>query len=270
MNQARRKLRTLLRRSDMVLEVLDARLPLSSQNPLLSEIRGNMPCLRVLTKPDLADRALTEQWLTALSSEGVSALAVEATQPKAVKRLVHECRKLVPHRGDAAFPVRVLITGIPNVGKSTLFNSLAGSRKAEVRDQPAVTRRDQYIAIEGGIALVDTPGILWPKLDDQDVALRLAMSGAIRDAVVDSVLVARFAIQFLCAEHPLALKTRFKLNALSDDPDQVLEAIAERRGCLTKGIGADLTKASELLLNEMRSGKLGNLTFERPATIVSS
>lgn len=264
MNQARRKMRTLLRRSDMVLEVLDARLPLSSQNPMLAEIRGDIPCLRVLTKPDIADPVLTQAWLAALSGNGVSALALEATQPKAVKRLVQACRKLVPSRGDAAFPVRVLITGIPNVGKSTLFNSLAGRRKAEVRDQPAVTRREQYIAVEGGIALVDTPGVLWPKLDDQDVALRLAMSGAIRDAVVDSLVVARFAIRFLMAEHPASLKGRYNLKSLSEDPDKVLEEIAMRRGCLTKGVGADLTKASELVLNELRSGKLGHFTFERP------
>lgn len=265
MNQARRAIQKRLKRTDMVLEVLDCRLPNASQNPMLAELRGGLPCLRVLTKPDLADPVVTDAWIGALREPDVQVIALNATQTKAVKQIARECRKLVPKRGHGGFPVRVLIVGVPNVGKSTLFNSLSGKKKAEVRDQPAVTRREQVIELEGGIALVDTPGVLWPKLEDQAAAHRLAMSGAIRDAVIDSLAVGRFAVNFFRQYYPNNLQQRYKLDKLSDDPDEVLAAIAHRRGCLTKGVGPDLVKASELLLNELRAGKLGRLSLERPA-----
>jgi ribosome biogenesis GTPase A len=265
MNKARRLLSERASRSDMVLEVLDARLPVSSQNPLLGQLRGDLPCLRVLTKPDLADPAVTKQWLEQLAGERVKTLALVATQPGSRKRLVGECRALVPKRGGPAFPVRVMIAGIPNVGKSTLFNLLVGARKAEVRDQPAVTRQEQRTDVPGGLALVDTPGVLWPKLDDQNAAYRLASSGAIREAALDVVDVARHALLFMAERYPRLLSTRYQLEALSEDPDQLLEAIARRRGCLSRGVGPDLGKAARLFLGELRAGKLGRVSFEAPA-----
>jgi len=226
--------------------------------------------LRVLTKPDLADPKVTERWLEALKNEHTSTLQLVATHPKSAKRLVEACRRCVPKRGQPGFPVRVMIAGIPNVGKSTLFNLLAGKRKAVVRDQPAVTRSEQQIEVPGGLLLVDTPGVLWPKLDDQRGAHRLAMSGAIRDTVYDAHEVARFAVAWLMAEHPLMLRARFKLDRLAKDPDQVLEQIAKKRGCLTRGVGPDLTKASELLLGELRAARLGPLSFETPEDFASN
>jgi ribosome biogenesis GTPase A len=264
MNKARRQLKQRAAKSDMVLEVLDARLPRSSQNPMLSKWCGDLPCLRVLTKADLADPEATDQWLKALAGERIRTLALDATSQRNAKKIVQACRALVPKRGQPGFPVRVMIAGIPNVGKSTIFNLLVGKRKAAVRDQPAVTRAEQRIDVPGGLSLVDTPGVLWPKLDDQRGAHRLAASGAIRETAYDVLEVARFAVEWLRATHPGALRARYRLDRLADDGDGVLTQIATKRGCLTKGVGPDLLKAADLLLVELRAAKLGRLSFELP------
>jgi ribosome biogenesis GTPase A len=264
MNKARRQLQERARKSDMVLEVVDARLPRSSQNPMLGQWCPSMPTLRVLTKPDLADPAITKRWLTELCGERIRTLELVATEPRSSRRLVKACRDLVPKRGRPGFPVRVMIAGIPNVGKSTLFNLLVGERKAKVRDQPAVTKTEQRIDVPGGLSLIDTPGVLWPKLDDQAGAHRLAASGAIRDTVYDAVSVARFVVEWLQQRYPDALASRYRLPSIEHDVDEILRQIATRRGCLTKGVGPDMGKVSELLLGELRSGKIGRLSFESP------
>ncbi len=264
MNKARRQLQERAAKSDMVLEVLDARIPRSSQNPMLARWCAGLPTLRVLTKPDLADPQVTSSWLEVLAEGQIKTLALVANQPGGAKKLVQACRKLVPSRGQPGFPVRVMIAGIPNVGKSTIFNLLVGKRKAIVRDQPAVTRREQRIEVPGGLELVDTPGVLWPKLADQAGAHRLAASGAIRETAYDPLLVARFLADWLRRAHPLVLRTRFKLTALPEDPDALLTLIARKRGCLTRGVGPDLGKVSDVLLGELRSGKLGRLSLETP------
>ncbi len=265
MNKARRQLKQRAAKSDMVLEVLDARLPRSSQNPMLSKWCGDLPCLRVLTKADLADPSVTDEWMKELAGDRIRVLALVATEPRNAKKIVQACRQLVPKRGTPGFPVRVMIAGIPNVGKSTIFNLLVGKRKAAVRDQPAVTRAEQRIDVPGGLALVDTPGVLWPKLDDQRGAHRLACSGAIRETAYDALDVARFAVSWLREAHPEALRRRYRLERLADTDDALLEQIAHKRGCLTRGVGADLLKVSELLLVELRAAKLGRLSFERPS-----
>ncbi len=265
MNKARRQLRARAAKSDMFVEVLDARLPRSSQNPLLHKWCGELPCLRILTKADLADPEITKHWLKELSGTSTRALAIVTSEQKQAQRVVKACRALVPGRGRPGFPVRVMIAGIPNVGKSSLFNLLVGKRKAAVRDQPAVTRMEQRIDVPGGLALVDTPGVLWPKLSDEQGAYRLAASGAIRDSVLDPQDVARFVVRWMHQRHPQLLVERYKLNALDSDPDEVLRAIAHKRGCLTRGVGPDMAKVSELLLVELRAGKLGRLSYERPS-----
>ncbi len=264
MNKARRQLRQRAAKSDMFVEVLDARLPRSSQNPLLSKWCGDLPCLRILTKADLADPAVTKRWLAELSGDRTRTLAIITSEHKQARRVVQACRALVPSRGQPGFPVRVMIAGIPNVGKSSLFNLLVGKKKAAVRDQPAVTRMEQRIEVPGGLSLVDTPGVLWPKLSNQEGAYRLAASGAIRDSVLDPLEVARFVVEWLQRSSPSALLERFKLPSLAADPDEVLRAIAQKRGCLTRGVGPDMAKVSELLLVELRAGKLGRLTYETP------
>lgn len=265
MSQARRALRDRLKRSDMVLEVLDARLPRSSQNPMLASLRGALPCLRVLTKPDLADPSATALWVTELAKDGATVLPLDATNKQSAKVIVRECRKLVPNRGKPGFPVRVTIVGIPNVGKSTIFNTLVGKKKAVVRDQPAVTRQQQRVEVPGGLWLVDTPGVLWPKLNDQVGAQRLAISGAIRNNALDLTYVARFAVAFMRERYASEFAARFGLVELPEDPDALLEAVAQRRGCLTRGVGLDLAKASEIVLGEIRAGQICRISFETPA-----
>lgn len=264
MNKTRRLLLERIRRSDLVLEVLDARLPSSSQNPMLGQIRGNVPCLRVLTKPDLADPVVTQKWLVSLERTNMSAIELEATEQRSVKKLVQACKKLVPRRGSHGLPVRVMIAGIPNVGKSTIFNLLAGKKKAAVRNQPAVTRMEQAILTQHGLSLVDTPGVLWPRLEDQIGAYRLATSGAIGIAALDPIEVARFAVTYLLKKYPQSIPSRYPISTDGLDTEQVLEAIAISRGFLQRGGVPDRVKTAELVLRELRGGKLGRVSFELP------
>lgn len=264
MNKTRRLLIERIRKCDLVLEVLDARLPSSSQNPMLGQIRGDTPCLRVLTKPDLADPAVTQKWLLSLERTRMSAIELQATDQKSVKRLVQACKKLVPRRGSHGLPVRVMIAGIPNVGKSTIFNLLAGKKKAIVRNMPAVTRMEQSILTQYGLSLVDTPGVLWPRLDDQRGAYRLATSGAIGIGALDPIEVARFAVTYLLKTYPEAIPSRYPIEVEGMDTEQALEAIAISRGFLQRGGVPDRVKTAELVLRELRAGRLGRISFELP------
>lgn len=264
MNKARRELKKRAAQADAVLEVLDARLPASSRNPLLDKLCAGLPRLRILTKPDLADEDITRQWVEALSKVDCRVMPLQVTQPNVAKVVVKACRDLVPSRGRPGFPVRVMIVGVPNVGKSTLFNALVGRKKALVGDKPAVTRQTQQIDVEGGVSLLDTPGVLWPKFTDEVVAYRLAASGAIRDAVIDPQDVAEFALTFLIQRYPGSLARRYNLAPLPGEAREVLIAICKRRGCLVKGGEPDLTKGGELVLRELRAGLIGRVSLETP------
>ncbi len=265
MNKARRVLKERAARADVIVEVLDARLPRSSRNPLLDEVCRGLPRLRILTKPDLADEAVTAEWVAALGRPGDQVLPLQVTQRTAARQVVQACRALVPGRGSVAFPVRVMIVGVPNVGKSTLFNALAGGKMAEVRDQPAVTKATQQLDIPGGLSLLDTPGVLWPKFDDQNVAYRLAVSGAIRDAVIDPQDVAEFALGYLVTRYPELLRARYRFAELAKEPRVLLEHICLTRGCLLKGGLPDWVKGGELVLRELRAGQIGRISLETPA-----
>jgi ribosome biogenesis GTPase A len=265
MNKARRELAEALARVDVVIEVLDARLPRSSRNPMIEELRGDKPRLTLLNKSDLADPAVTAAWLEALGAEeATAALPVSADQRGAVLGVPKRCRKLAPHRHGPGKTVRCMVVGIPNVGKSTLINSLVGRKIAKVGDQPAVTKRQQLVHLDGGISLADTPGVLWPKLADQAGAYRLAVSNAIRDTAFEYMDVAAFAATFLVERYPDLLQTRFKLPSLSGGALDVIEAIGRRRGFLQRGGRVDLERAAETLLRELRVGTLGRISLERP------
>jgi len=267
MNKARREIKAALARIDVVIEVLDARLPRASANPMLEQLRGARPCLRVLAKADLADPEVTRAWLKTLAGQpDVRTLALDASRAGAVRGVPRLCRELAPQRRGPGKPVRCLVVGIPNVGKSTLINSLVGRRVARVGDRPAITRGQQRVQLDADVVVSDTPGVLWPKLEDQQAARRLAASGAIGEAAFDVREVACFAAGFLAQSYPALLKARYGLESLPDEPHRIVEAVGRRRGFLVKGGDVDFDRAAEVLLRELRSGLLGRISFERPET----
>jgi len=268
MNKARREIAQAMAQTDVVIEVRDARLPSASANPMLEELRGERPCVRVLNKADLADPAVTEAWMAVLAGDrSVRCIALTATHASEVRRIPKVCRALAPSRGGPGKPVRALVVGIPNVGKSTVINSLKGRRVAEVADRPAVTRRRQRVDLDIGFSLSDTPGVLWPKLEDQAAAYRLAATGGIGAAAFDTFDVAHFTLAFLAQRYPEALRSRYKLTSLDREPTELLEDVARARGLLIRRGELDLERAADVLLREVRSGKLGRISFERPEDV---
>lgn len=270
MKKARAQIVEMLPLIDLFIEVLDARLPHSSSNPLLERLRKDKPCIKVLNKSDLADPTITNAWVKHFDKlQGVKALPLEATDRRSVGLLPKLCRKLVPNRGQKGQkPLRVMIIGIPNVGKSTLINTLAGKKIARVGDKPAITTCPQQIDLRNGILLSDTPGLLWPVLDDQAGAFRLAASGAIGENAYDTTAVSLETARFLAERYPVLLQKRYKLNELAATPTEMLEEVGRRRGCLVSGGDVDLHRAAELLLRELRGGKVGRISLERPTDIL--
>ncbi|ABK99754.1 ribosome biogenesis GTPase YlqF [Pelobacter propionicus] len=265
MDKALEQMAETVRRIDVIIEVLDARLPSSSSNHLLEGIRRTKPCIKVLNKNDLADPAITKAWVRHFEAQaGVKALPLSARQLADAKKLIKLCQRLVPHRGKPGWPLRVMVFGIPNVGKSTLINTLAGRSLARVGDKPAITTCAQQIDLKNGIILSDTPGVLWPEMDDQVAAKRLAASGAIGSGAFDVVTVALFAAEYMMQRYPQTIRERYKLAELPDNPTTLLDAVGRRLGCLISGGTVDHNRAAEAFLRELRSGKLGRISFEEP------
>ena len=276
MNRARREIGDAIRKVHVVIELVDARLPISSRNPLLAELAKGKPILTLLSKSDLADPETTQAWLDAW--EGERPLALVMGDHKGVKAVLRRCRELAPSRGGPGKTLRIVVVGIPNVGKSTLINSLTGRRIAKVGDRPAITRRAQRVELDSDLSIFDSPGVLWPKLDDQEGARRLAASGAIRETAFEPIDVAGWAACFLARRYPTALAARYKLESelpsilerTSDDPGdttravELLEAIGRKRGALRSGGHVDLDRAADLFLRDLRGGKIGRISFESP------
>lgn len=270
MGKAHEKISELIRKIDVIIEVLDARLPYSSSNHLLEELRRNKPCIKVLNKNDLADPTVTKAWIRNFEMQaGVRALPLSAKQHAEVKPLIKLCQRLVPNRGKPGFPVRAMVVGIPNVGKSTLINTLAGKCMAKVGDKPAITTCAQQIDLRNGIILSDTPGLLWPDMSDQEGAYRLATSGAIGANALDYTNVGLFAAEYMMQRYPELLKIRYKLTELPDNPTDTIEAIGRRLGCLISGGGIDLHRSAEAFLRELRAGKVGRISLEEPVVQAS-
>jgi ribosome biogenesis GTPase A len=274
MNKARRIIKETMSEVDLVIEVMDARIPFSSENPLVAELRQHRPCIKILNKSDLADPAITRMWLKYFEKEqGVKAQALSVVDKSRTKNLPELCRKLLPERGTAVKYIRVMIMRIPNVGKSTLINTLAGKTIAKVGDEPAVTKvvssSQQRIILQGGIALSDTPGILWPKIENANSSYRLAVTGAIKNTAIDFEDIALFAADYLIDAYSERIVERYKLKQCPGSGMQLLEEIGRRRGCLRAGGIIDIQRASEILIHEIRSGSLGKLSFETPQMIAN-
>jgi ribosome biogenesis GTPase A len=272
MAKARRQVSEKLKLIDIVLELLDARLPFSSRNPMIREIVAHKPRLVLLNKADLADVNITSRWIRYFKQEEqTNALAIDAQSgtgvqkiPELSKILVQEMLDKREAKGMKPRAVRALIVGIPNVGKSSLINRLAKRSVAKTGDRPGVTKAQQWIKVGHEMELLDTPGILWPKFEDQRVGFKLAASGAIKDEILDVQEVALYAAAFLGERYPDRLLERYNLDALPEDRVQLLEEIGKRRGCLLRGGVIDYDKVSELVLRELRSGRLGTISFETP------
>lgn len=261
MNKARKDIMKLLQQVDLVIELVDARLPYSSENPLLNSLIKETARLKVLNKTDLADPNTTKLWLEFYQQSNIRTYALDKNQPDAIKKLLKTARLVSGKKTDKI--LKIMIVGIPNVGKSTFLNILSDRKIAKVGNEPAVTKSASEISLGDSIKLIDTPGVLWPKIEDQQSAYRLAVTGAIKNTAIEFEDIALFALDFLRETYPQSLTDRYQLDASSLDATQLLEAIGKKRGCLRKG-GVDYHKASEMLLNDIRSGALGKISLEKP------
>lgn len=269
MTSARRKAAETMERIDVVIEVLDARLPEASTNPMIRELREarQRPCLKVLNKADLADPAATAAWLEFYGRQkGVTAVALSCRKAADVARVTKLCQAIAPHRNDGVKPLRMMIMGIPNVGKSTLMNALLARRVAAVGDEPAVTKSQQSLEINSRMSLTDTPGLMWPKIAHDSDGYMLAASHAIGTNAVIEEEVAVFLADLLLARYPALLKARYGFDTQGMDGVAVLEAVGRRRGCVVRGGGVDRDKAAHVLLTDYRQGSLGRISLETPQT----
>jgi len=268
MHKARKEIKKVMPKIDLIIEVLDARIPYSSENPLVAELRGDKPCIKLLNKSDLADPKVTQRWVEHFEAErNIKARAVSQENPSIIKQTLQLCRQFFPDRNVSVRPIRVLIMGIPNVGKSTVINTLTGRVIAKVGDEPAVTKQQQQIILDNGIQLMDTPGFLWPKIHNVNSGYRLAVSGAIKSTAMEYDDVALFAAEYFLESYPELLKKRYKLDQLPENDMDALESIGRKRGCLQGGGLVNLHKVSELLLNEYRAGQIGAISLETPEMI---
>ncbi len=265
MHKASREIKESLAHADIAIEILDARIPFSSENPLLARLRGGKPCIKVLNKSDLADPALTQQWQHYFEREkGVKTLALSMDQPDKIRQLSELCRKLLPEDRTEDKLIQALIMGIPNVGKSTTINILAGRMIAKTGDEPAVTKHQQRIAIGNNVVLLDTPGMLWPNLENKHSGYRLAATGAIKDTAISHEDVVDYTLEYLIEVYPELIKLRFQLDTLPSKAEELMKMIGKKRGCLRSGGIVDLDKVAKIVLTELRSGGFGRITLERP------
>ncbi len=270
MAKTRRLIGENLKLVDLVVELLDARAPLSSRNPDIDAICGQKPRLLILNKSDLADPAENEKWLLYFKEKGLSAILFDSVHSKSTKQITDKVRELLSEqlkrqeeRGMKNRALKLMIVGIPNVGKSSFINRLAGRSAAISGDRPGVTKGKQWIKLSGGLELLDTPGVLWPKFEDEAVGLRLAFSGAIKDEIMDTETLGAKLVEALCERAPEALMARYKLDNFDfENGFYGLEAIAKKRGFIVSKGEYDLLRAAQIVLDEFRSAKIGRITLE--------
>lgn len=273
MSKTRRMISENLKLVDVVVELLDARLPLSSRNPEIDKILNQKPRVLVLNKADLANEKVTKEWLAWFEAQGLVAIALDSQSGKgfsafspAIDKVMREKMERDRAKGIGKHSVRLMVVGIPNVGKSSFINRLSGRSATKTGDRPGITQTKQWIRIAGKYELLDTPGILWPKFEDPEVGKRIAFTGGIKDEIIDVEELACILLSFLVSNYSDALQVRYKLSEddVKDDSFTVLERIGRKRGCVISGGEIDTLRASNLLLDDFRSGKLGNITLESP------
>lgn len=271
MARARREIGEAVKLVDVVFEIIDARIPRASRNPILNEIIGEKPRVIVLNKADLADKVATQKWIKCFNSKNQIAVAVDSNQGKGLKEATNAAYKLMEskiskqvEKGRTGAGIKAMIVGIPNVGKSTFINKTAKKQTAEVGNKPGVTRKNQWIRLSENISLLDTPGVLWPKFDNEVLARHLAYIGTIRDEVLDIEELALKLIEELLKNHKKELYDRYKISKdfEYDMSYEVMDEIGRKRGCLIKGGEIDYTKVASIVLDEFRNGKIGNITLE--------
>lgn len=265
MHKAQKEVREIFNQVDVFIEVLDARIPYSSQNPLIESIRGDKPTIKILNKSDLADPDKTLAWQQYLEQESqVKTLAFNAQQTDKREQIISMIKKLAPEKAASVKNIHALIIGIPNVGKSTLINNITRRTIAKTGNEPAVTKNQQRIKLEEGITLIDTPGMLWPNIENENSGYRLAITGGIKETAFELADVASYAAEYLLSAYPDNLKTRFNLTELPHTDIELLETVGRQRGCLRSGGMVDLEKVSRIFVVEYRDGTMGAMTLETP------
>lgn len=259
---------------DVVVELLDSRIPYSSKNPDIDTLMAGKPRVVLLNKSDISDRAKLNKWINYYKEQGIKAIPIDAMKGTGVNRIVDECKNAVKNKMDSLKEkgrkeraIRIMIVGVPNVGKSSLINKLTGRRSTQTGDRPGVTKGKQWVKLRGNLELLDTPGILWPKFEDQDVALNLAFTRAIKDEILDVETLALRLIEKLMVIEPEKLAARYKLDELGESGIETMDMIAQKRGFITGRKEIDYTRTATTVLNEFRTGKLGNITLEVPEDI---
>lgn len=267
MTKTRRLIEADLKMVDAVVEVTDARIPESSRNPIMDELVGTKPRIMIMNKCDVADEKATAAWQKYYESRGICVITCDCRSGKGINRFIPTVKKLLSElierrkaRGMIGKALRLMVVGIPNVGKSSFINRMANSKKTKVGDRPGVTRGKQWVSIDKEVELLDMPGILWPKFDDKDVAQRLAFTGAIKDEVMDTAALARALGEVLLRDYPELVKVRYKIAGEGD----ILTEIARARGMLVSGGEPDTERAAAALLDEFRGGRIGRITLEMP------
>lgn len=267
MTKTRRLIEADLKMVDAVVEVTDARIPESSRNPIMDELVGTKPRIMIMNKCDVADERATAAWRKYYESRGICVIVCDCRSGKGINRFLPTVKKLLSElierrkaRGMIGKALRIMVVGIPNVGKSSFINRMANSRKTKVGDRPGVTRGKQWVSIDKDVELLDMPGILWPKFDDKDVAQRLAFTGAVKDEVMDTAALARALGEVLLRDYPGLVKARYKIAGEGD----ILSEIARARGMLISGGEPDVERAAAALLDEFRGGKIGRITLDEP------
>ena len=266
MKKTREMIQSNLKLVDIIIEILDARIPNSSRNPIINEITANKKRIILLNKADLADKRETSEWIRLFEKEGYKAIEIDALNGRGIDKLYKILNEFQAERDEEkrnSRPLRIMILGVPNVGKSSLINRLSGRKSTKTGNKPGITKGKQWISLENGMQLLDTPGILWPKFEEPEVGLNLAFAGSIKDEILEIQDIGYELIGFLADNYPEEFMNRYKLSDLSDDKLENMEALALKRGFILPGKRIDYERTARTVIDEFRAGKIGKITLEK-------